>query len=42
MAVHRLVEKGNKVVLAGDAEESYIMNKATKDRGQEEGRRVRD
>ena len=25
-----MVEKGNKVVLAGDDEESYIMNKATK------------
>ena len=30
LAVRRLVEKGNKVVLAGDDEESYIMNKATK------------
>ena len=29
LAVRRLVEKGNKVVLAGDDEESYIMNKAT-------------
>ena len=27
-----LVEKGNKVVLAGDDEESYIMNKATKEK----------
>ena len=30
LAVRRLVEKGNKVVLAGDDEESFIMNKATK------------
>ena len=28
-AVRRLVEKGNKVVLAGNDEESYVMNKAT-------------
>ena len=44
LAVSRLVEKGNKVVLAGDDEESFIMNKATKVKnpGQEEGRRVRD
>ena len=30
LAVRRLVEKGNTVVLAGDGEESYIMNKAAK------------
>ena len=30
LAVRRLVEKENKVVLAGDDEESYVMNKATK------------
>ena len=30
LAFRRLVEKGNKVVLVGDDEESYIMNKATK------------
>ena len=30
LAVRRLVEKGNKVVLAGDDEESHVMNKATK------------
>ena len=30
LAVRKLVEKGNKVVFAGDDEESYIMNKATK------------
>ena len=30
LAVRRLVEMGNAVVLAGDDEESYIMNNATK------------
>ena len=30
LAVRRLVEQGNKVVLAGDDEERFIMNKATK------------
>ena len=30
LAVRMLVEKGNKVVLAGDDEESFIMNKGTK------------
>ena len=30
LAVRRLVVKGNKVVLAGDDQKSYIMNKATK------------
>ena len=30
LAVRRLVEKGNKVVLAGDDEESYVMSKASK------------
>ena len=30
LTVQRLVEKGNKVVLAGDDQESYIVNKATK------------
>ena len=30
LAVRRLVEKENKVVLAGDVEESYVMSKATK------------
>ena len=30
LAVRRLVLKGNKVVLAGDDEESFIMDKATK------------
>ena len=29
LAVRRLVEKGNKVVLAGGENESYIMNEAT-------------
>ena len=30
LAFRRLVGKGNKVVLAGDDEESYVFNKATK------------
>ena len=30
LAVRRLVEKGNKVALAGDDEASCVMNKATK------------
>ena len=30
LVVRRLVEKGNKVVLAGDTEESYVMKKSTK------------
>ena len=30
LAVRRLVEKRNKVVLAGDDEESYVTSKATK------------
>ena len=38
LAVRRLVEKGNKVVLAQDDEESFCVNKATKVKiGQEEG-----
>ena len=30
LAVRRLVEKGNKVMLAPDGEESYIYNRVTK------------
>ena len=30
LAVRRLVDEGNKVVLAGDDEESFIMSKVTK------------